>query len=524
MKLIANLSDIDRKTTLQTGISAEALMENAGTQVALAVQTLAQTHQRGVLVCGPGNNGGDGFVCARKLYESGYASLSVIYTGTGYRGESLKNLEKVLVGVPVEIVSATEKPEQAIMRIQQADFIVDALFGSGLSRNITGIEARLIDAINQRHQSTHCPVMAIDLPSGINSEQGQTMGVAIQATHTVTFATGKPGLYLYPGKACAGSVSVVDIGIPAQLIEADESPLSLISHAAARSWLPPRAPDSHKYHHGHVLVIAGSQAMPGAAILCAEAAMRCGAGLVTLAAPATVFNQLPLLPEIMRLPLSDEHQLGPNTLGALQNDFSVKKYKAVVIGPGLGRTPETIQVIQSLLGWLKSLNVPVVVDADGLFALGQSPMALSAQFIVTPHAGECARLLGMDGAGAIMANLPQAAHATRERYGANVVLKAASTVITTLGSPSDGPTCWISPTGNAGMATAGSGDVLAGIIGAFAAQMQAQQKPVWQAGPLGVYIHGLAGDAAADTQTQYAMLASHISQHLPHAFRSVLAL
>jgi hydroxyethylthiazole kinase-like uncharacterized protein yjeF len=521
MKLIANLSDIDRKTTLQTGVSAEMLMESAGTQVALAVQVVTQKHQKGVLVCGPGNNGGDGFVCARKLYEAGYASLIVIYTGTGYRHESLKNLEKILSHFPIEALSATEKPEQAMARIQQADFVVDALFGSGLSRNISGVEAALIEAINQRRQRSACPVIAIDLPSGVNSEHGQTMGIAVQASQTVALATGKPGLYLYPGKACAGTIAVVDIGIPARLIDEDESPFHLITQRQARQWLPERKLDSHKYNYGHVLVVAGSPAMPGAAILCAEAAMRCGAGLVTLAAPTSVFNQLPLMPEIMRLPLPDEACVGEKTLTALQNAFALKKYSAVVIGPGLGRAPETVKTLLTIFQWLQSMDIPVVVDADALYALAQTPITLSANFILTPHTGECARLLGVENA-AVMANLPQAAQATRHRYGASVVLKSAATVIVPAAPEISAETCWISPTGNAGMATAGSGDVLSGIIGAFSAQKQAQQCPIWQAGPLGVYMHGLAGDAAAKKQTPYAMLASDISKHLPDAFGHLL--
>jgi NAD(P)H-hydrate epimerase len=521
MKLIANLSDIDRRTTLQTGISAEVLMENAATQVALSVQALTQKHQKGVLVCGPGNNGGDGFVCARKLYEAGYASLSVIYTGAGYRYESLKNLEKILSHLPLETISASEKPEQAMARIQQADFVVDALFGSGLSRNISGAEASLIAAINQRSQRSACPVIAIDLPSGINSEHGQTMGIAVQASQTVALATGKPGLYLYPGKACAGSISVVDIGIPARLIEEDESPFHLITQRQACQWLPERKPDSHKYSYGHVLVIAGNPAMPGAAILCAEAAMRCGAGLVTLAAPNPVFNQLPLIPEVMRLPMPDEACLGEKTLTALQSAFTLKKYSAVVVGPGLGREAETVKTLQALFKWLQSMNIPVVVDADALYALAQTPLTLSANFILTPHTGECARLLDLENA-VVAANLPQAAQAALKRYRANVVLKSATTVIASLAPEVSTQNCWISPTGNAGMATAGSGDVLAGMIGAFAAQKQAKTLPAWQAAPLGVYVHGLAGDAAAKKQTPYAMLASDISKHLPDAFGQLL--
>lgn len=522
MKLIPNLSEIDRKTVLQTGISAETLMENAGTQVALAVQNFTQKSQTGVLVCGPGNNGGDGFVCARKLYEAGYQFLTLIYTGSNYKNESLANLEKILIGLPIQILQVPKQLDMALFRLRDADFIVDALFGSGLSRNISGDEARLIEAVNQRKQAAHCPVIAVDIPSGVNSDHGGVLDIAVQASQTVTFATGKPGLYLYPGKGHAGEVSVVDIGIPAALIEEDESPVRLLTDRQAADWLPKRQPDSHKYNYGHVLVIAGSHTMPGAAVLASESAMSCGAGLVTLAAPESVFNQLPIIPEIMRLPLPDRDCLAHGSVKALQSAFKQKKFSTVLLGPGLGREPETISTLHTLFQWLLTLNLPVIVDADGLYALAQSPLSLSEQFILTPHVGECARLLDIDSA-SVSANLPQAAKQARQRYEASIVLKSASTVIATTGPQPEAARLWISPVGNAGMATAGSGDVLGGIISALAAQRQAQEQPVWPAAPLGVYLHGLTGDYAAKTLTPYAMRASDITRHLPQAFHHLLA-
>lgn len=524
MKLIPNLGEIDRKTTLQTGISAETLMENAGTQVALAVQHATQKNQAGVLVCGPGNNGGDGFVCARKLYEAGYQFLTVIYTGNNYKNESLANLEKLLMGLPIQILQAPRQLDMAIFRLRDADYIVDALFGSGLSRDISGDEARLIEAINQRKQVADCPVISVDIPSGVNSGNGGVLGVAVQASQTVTFATGKPGLYLYPGKDHAGEVSVVDIGIPPILIEEDESPIRLLTKRQAIDWLPERQPNSHKYSYGHVLVIAGSHTMPGAAVLASESALSCGAGLVTLAAPESVFNQLPMMPEVMRFPLPDKECLAQASVKALQSTFEQKKFNAILLGPGLGRDPITISALHELFQWLLTMNLPVIVDADGLYALAQSPLDLSEHFILTPHVGECARLLDIENS-SVTADLPQAAEQARQRYGANIVLKSASTVIATIDPCAPQPETsrhWISPVGNPGMATAGSGDVLSGIISALAAQKQAQGQPIWQAAPLGVYLHGLAGDCAAETLTLYAMRASNITQHLPQAFHYLL--
>jgi NAD(P)H-hydrate epimerase len=262
--------------------------------------------------------------------------------------------------------------------------------------------------------------------------------------------------------------------------------------------------------------------MPGAAVLCSEAAMSAGAGLVTLAAPASVFEQLPLMPEIIRVPLPDTDTIGTASIRIIQEALASGKYNTVVIGPGLGQTPETIETIQTLLMHFKSQSFPVVVDADGLNALSQEPFALNPQFILTPHIGECSRLLQQDKA-TILADVMQAAQHARERYQAQVVLKSASTVIATLEeNQPEHHLCWISPTGNPGMATAGSGDVLTGIIGAITAQYAAQGLPIWQAALLGVYLHGLAGDVTADALTPYAMRASDITRHLPQAFQRVL--
>lgn len=518
MKLIPNLSEIDRQTVLQTGMTAEQLMENAGSQAALTIQQLTEKHQQGVILCGPGNNGGDGFVIARKLYEAGYSELSVIYCGTRYQGEALGNLEKLMLHLPMQLYQAEKQTGLALTRIQEADFIVDALFGSGLSRAVSGVEARLVAASNQRRPAMSGPVVAVDMPSGVNGATGQVLGMAVQASHTITFAASKPGLHLYPGKGLAGQVSVAEIGIPQRLLDEDDSPAQLIENKQALNWLPERKADSHKYHYGHLLVIAGSETMPGAAVLTSEAATHAGAGLVTLAAPQSVFRQTSLSPEIMRLHLPDERHLGAQSVAAIQAAFERKQYHAVVIGPGLGQAPETVSAFHSLVEWLKGLEIPVIIDADGLNALSKSPIRLSEQFMLTPHTGECARLLNTEST-AVSSDLLAAAQQASSHFQATVVLKAPATVIAT---PEPERRLWISPTGNAGMATAGSGDVLSGIIGALAAQRQAQGQATWQAGPLGVYLHGLAGDAAALNLTPYAMRASSITQHLPQAFQILL--
>lgn len=545
MKLIANLSEIDRKAIQQAGIPADVLMENAGRQVARAVMAEVAPEKRGVILCGPGNNGGDGFVCARLLDEAGFRQITVVYTGSRYRAEALLHFE-ALMQRPVTVIQVTSQHELAFRALEAADFAVDALFGSGLSRSIQGVEAALISALNRRrHNSQHLRseqnhpwVLAVDLPSGIDGATGQCLGAAVEADVTITFAAAKPGLYLYPGKAHAGRVHLADIGIPPALLDEDESSLRLMSAGQARAWLPPRPPDGHKGMFGHVLVLAGSRLMPGAAILCAEAAMSAGAGLVTLAAPRAVFEQCPLMPEIMRLPLPDAEHLTPAGLSVFEAAFSQGRYDAVLLGPGLGRETDTVRAILALLERLGIPEenvepasqenstqgrtrhpVPIIADADALYALSCSELRLGKHCILTPHVKECARLLRAD-SDEVGANLPEAARRAQRRYGCAVVLKSAATLVA-LPALEDEEMQWISPLGNSGMATAGSGDVLGGIIAALAAQRQAQALSPLSAAPLGVYLHGLAGDAAASALSPFAMRASDITRHLPEAFKAL---
>jgi hydroxyethylthiazole kinase-like uncharacterized protein yjeF len=515
MKLIPNLKEIDRKAVL-AGISAEALMNNAGRAVAEAILRHGGKRTQGVILCGPGNNGGDGFVCARYLHQEGITKITVVYTGTAYKNEALRHFERLML-LPVEVVNAAQQTAIAMARIRQADFIVDALFGSGLGRDLQGLERQLVEAVNDHRRHSGCLVWAVDLPSGVDGATGQTLGVAVEADETTTFAAAKPGLYLQPGKAAAGEVHIADIGIPSRLLEEDESPFRLITRELAKSWLPERRPDSHKYNYGHVLIIAGSRRMPGAAVLSAEAAVNSGAGLVTLAAPEAVFQQTMLIPEVMRLPLPQteyltEEALVQYVLPALEEG----RFNTVVLGPGLGQERQTADAILRLLAFLKAGTLSVIVDADALNAVSKAKIQFSDRFILTPHIGEAARLLGVEKQ-SILANLPESARLLRKQYKAQIVLKSASTVVA-----DDQDLLWISPTGNPGMATAGSGDVLSGFLAAQVAQAHAQAKPLGKAALLAVYLHGLAGDEAASNVTQYAMRASDITYHLPDAFRKLL--
>lgn len=514
MKLIPNLTRIDRTAIESMGIPGLLLMEEAGRQVA---EVVARRHrERGghasvVIVCGKGNNGGDGFVCARRLTMLGVGPVTVIHTASAQelRGDALTNFN-LLQYVPVAVVPASPLPA-ALDRIARADIVVDALFGSGLSKPIEGLEAELIETLNRNPS-----VIAVDLPSGIDSSTGQPLGTAVLASETVTFATSKPGLHVYPGKGHAGFLHCVDIGLPASLIEADESPFQLLTNDWVRAHLPRRSPEGHKYTFGHVLVVAGSRRMPGAAVLTAEAVLRSGAGMVTLAAPEAVFSTIEVPAEVVRLPLPPsvaDGLVGVESLDALK--AVLPGVDTVALGPGLTQEASVSDFLEAFLPALQTFSGSVVVDADGLNLLArlkerQPALMLSERFILTPHGGEASRLLG---ASAKSSGGPlEVVRRLQMTYGAQVVLKSGAPVIAT----TEGRV-WISPVGNDGMATAGSGDVLTGVI----AGLSAQGVPSALAILCGTYLHGLAGDKAEDALSAYSMTARDITRHLGSAFQHI---
>ncbi len=515
MKLIPNLAHVDQIAIERLGIPGLILMEQAGRHVADQVTHCIDPYDAPhvVIVSGPGNNGGDGSVCARYLAQQGIARVTLIHStpSEALSGDAQINFT-LLAHYPIEVICAPENPAQAKEALKKADYIVDALFGSGLSRPIQGLAAELIETINQ----APAMVIAVDLPSGVDGRTGQVLGIAVQAGVTVTFATGKPGLFLGSGKHHAGDVVVVDIGLPSALITDDPSPIQLITEDLASTWLPDRDPGGHKYSVGATLIIAGSRSMPGAAMLVSEAALASGAGLVALAAPESVFQQSQFIPEIIRIPLPETPQgtLGPDAFTSLKETLQAKAWHAVALGPGLGHQPETVALLGQLLSELTQSQKPVILDADGLNCLSLlkaqgKPITLGPSYVLTPHVGEATRLWQVDKA-TLEADLLKAAHALQEAYNSQVVLKSASTVL----AGTDG-SLWISPVGNSGMATAGSGDVLTGLI----AGLSAQGLSLNQAALLGVYLHGLSGDLAASVYTEYCLRAHHLIDTLPLAFQ-----
>lgn len=519
-KLISNLAPLDRAALEKFHIPGLRLMEAAGAHVAEAVlerlkeRGLPPKNARVVILTGRGNNGGDGLVAARHLAQK-EVQVVVLARATAetLTGDALENFNR-LASLPVQVLPL-ETLELLEPTLCEAHIVVDALFGSGLTRPIEGVDRQVIGILNTQRAVAGFWVVSVDLPSGVDGATGEIQGIAVEADETVTFAVPKPGLYLYPGRSVSGRVQVVDIGLPQSLIDQDPSPSRLLTPALIHAWLPERPADSHKYTFGHGLVIAGSRTMPGAAALCSEAVLTAGAGMVTLAAPDSVFLRASVRAEVLQLPLSEtaDGTLGPESWPAVEARLRQGKIQTVALGPGLGTSEATLGFLEPCLRFLcQEFQGTVVLDADGLNGLSQLVeqdriQTLNERFVLTPHGGEAQRLWDrdVDLSGSL---LLEAAQELAGRFQATVVLKSAAPLIATEGQ------VWFSPTGNSGMATAGSGDVLTGIITGLAAQGLSPGR----AAQVGTYLHGLAGDCAAEALTPWAMTAGDLSSFLSEAF------
>ena len=508
------MQDLDRRTVTEFGMPSLLLMENAGAETARAVLgTFPRLRSgRGTILCGRGNNGGDGFVVARHLLNRG-VQVRTLLVGKRQevKGDARINLDILdnMGAGPQEITTAGDL---AAVRevLATSDVVVDALLGTGTQGPAHGLIAEVIGLVNDAGR----PVAAIDLPSGLAADSPEPPGPAIRAQLTITLGLPKPCLLLYPAAGWVGALRVVEIGMPAPLTRAGGGLLGLLERADVAPALPPRDPAAHKGTFGHVLVIAGSAGKTGAAALASEAALRAGAGLVTLAVPRSLNGILEVkVTEVMTEPVAETEAqtigraAGPDLL-ALARGKSL-----VAIGPGLGSHPDTKALVRDLVA---SLQTPVVLDADGINAFAGAADLLgqaAGPVILTPHPGELARLLGLDRDALLRGRLALVPETAR-RLRATLVLKTARTLIA---SPQG--EVRIVPTGNPGMATGGTGDVLTGLIAGLLAQ---------GAGPLlaasaGAYLHGLAGDLAAERLGQEAMLAGDLLDSVPEAIRQLKA-
>ncbi|MBX7116002.1 MAG: NAD(P)H-hydrate dehydratase [Myxococcaceae bacterium] len=480
------------------GVLPEVLMFNAGT--VLAQEALAHASSRGqfIVVCGTGNNGGDGLVAALALSRANRrVFVALVGDAQTLKGEPRRLFDEV-TRAQLPLGKASDQVEVA-----PGDVVVDALFGTGLSRAPAAEYAVAITQI-ARWRAQGATVVSADVPSGLQSDTGQIFEPCVRADATVSFGLFKVGQLLEPGQSACGVQRCADIGLPAPALAAAQAPMTwLVEEADAKAVLPVRRADTHKGTYGHVAVIAGSDGKSGAAALTGCAVLKSGAGLVTIAARSRALSAaLAHAPELMGHALSDAGPLGMADFDGLAQ--LLEKKDAVVIGPGIPRGPETADLICALM---KQFAVPWVLDADAINAFeGQAGRlkGLTSQVLLTPHPGEMARLLGVTTQD-IAADRLGVARRLASQIGATIVLKGARTV-----TADPVGTCFINPTGNAGMATGGCGDVLSGICGAFLAQGVTLPLGAYAA----VYAHGLAGDLRVTATGQLGLLASDILQGL----------
>ncbi|MCS7309466.1 MAG: NAD(P)H-hydrate dehydratase [Armatimonadetes bacterium] len=509
------MREMDRRTVEEFGIPGLLLMENAGLQVVHhAERRFGSWEGKRVLVlCGSGNNGGDGMVVARHAARRG-ARVQVVLVAEPERvkGDALTNLRIVQkLGLPLHVLRSVD--ELSMLWERGWHLVVDALLGVGITGEVRGLVGEVIRFL-QQHQEV--PVVAVDIPSGIDADTGAVCGCAVRASLTVTFGAMKVGLAVYPGAEYAGEVVVADIGIPEQVVAQAEVPRRLVTSEQVRAMLPRRPPDAHKGRFGHVLVVGGSVGLAGAPMMAAEAALRVGAGLCSVAVPRSIYAvAASALREAMVHPLpgAPEGCLSEESIEALEP--LLQRANVLAVGPGWSTHSPAREALRRLL---EATQVPCVLDADALNCLALEPGVLPEErppLVLTPHPGEMARLMGMD-TGSVQADRLGVAQQAAQRFEAVVVLKGARTVVAT----PDGR-LWVNPTGNPGMATGGSGDVLTGVIAGLLAQEGVNLE---DAAVAGVYLHGLAGDLAAREVGMAGMIAGDILRYLPQAMERCRAL
>lgn len=504
---------LDQRAIHEIGIPGMVLMENAALGVVEAIFERYPEASSAAIFCGPGNNGGDGLAIARRLDARGYRVLIVLVLGEReLKGDAAVQLAICRqLGLPIEDLEEGDDDLSAMLdRTLDYDLIVDALFGTGLDRPLEGFLGQLVESL----EVPGLPIVAVDVPSGLSGSRADLSWPHVTADLTITFAAPKVPHVLSPAAENCGVLAIAELGFPSWMIDEAEGDLFLMTPEDLASLLPRRSAFAHKGSAGHALLVAGSPGKSGAAILAAKAAVRGGAGLVTVAVPE------PILPTVdlgslesmtLALPAGTEGELGPGAADAM---FAASRGKsALAIGPGLGQSASAQLEIRRIA---LETELPFVLDADGLNAFAGSAadlLARRAPAILTPHPGELGRLLGISSAD-VQADRLAAARRAAAATGAIVVLKGHRTLIASEAG------VWINPTGNPGMATGGTGDVLTGLLAALLAQ---GLEPL-DAARLGVFLHGLAGDlaverAGTEDPALAKLTASDLIDHLAQAAR-----
>ena len=516
--LAEEMRALDRAAEEEIGIPGLVLMENAGRAVADAAEKLlgACRHKKVLIFAGKGNNGGDGSGAGRWLHNRGVeVTLVLACAAEELSGSAADELQYYIAcgATVLEVTDADDNLRFAEIEnlALRTDLLIDALLGTGFSGKMRSLFVRLCGCINRvKEKNPACRILAVDIPTGVNADTGEADGSAVKADATVTMALPKLGLYLYPGAEHAGTIRVADIGMPSTLLQETEGNRILIEKELVKTMLPNRPKNAHKGSAGRVAVVAGSCGYVGAAALCSFAAVKGGAGLVTLLTPENTREILAIkLTEVMvkGLPVSDDRLVAEEALEVVTE--ALDKADVLAIGPGFGVSEEAGNLIRDIL---VTTSVPCVIDADAITALKDHTELLShmlAEKVLTPHPGEMARITGIR-ISEIEKNRVEVARLYAEKWQAVVVLKGVPTVV----ALPDG-TVYLNTTGTPAMATGGSGDVLTGLIAALIGQ----GLTVADAAVAGVYLHGMAGELAAGGSV--GMAASELLQMLPEARKTV---
>lgn len=508
MKIVtqSEMKKIDNEAINKLGIPSLLLMERAGKKVAEeALKILKEAEQKSVIIfAGTGNNGGDGFVAGRYLLLNDIQVKIVIINSPG-KGDAKMNLDFLKnLGVSPIVFADGKKSKR---ELSSCGLIIDAILGTGTKGKLRHPLPDIIKLINRADR----PVISVDIPTGLCADTGEIFGSCINAAQTVTMALPKLGQMLFPGADYTGKLTVADIGIPQTLTNSDTLKVTLPERGFVHSRMPRRTSNSHKGNFGHILIIAGSPGYTGAAALTSRGALRAGAGLVTLGIPKSLNRIMEAkLTEVITRPLPETKDAALHTDAMGHILKLLDKTDVLALGPGLGIHTETASLIRKLIPKVKK---PIVIDADGLNALRGdiSILKVLRNCVITPHPGELSRLLKKP-ISEIQSDRVGIARKTARELKITVVLKGARTVIA---SP-DGYV-FINPTGNSGMATAGSGDVLTGML----ASLIGQGLSPADASVVSVYIHGLAGDIAAKEKGEACLLASDIVEYLPKAMMEI---
>jgi NAD(P)H-hydrate epimerase len=496
------------EAAIRAGVPSLTLMENAASRIADTVRDRFAAWRRVVVVCGPGNNGGDGLAAARMLSPRAAVRVFTLRDPDSYQGDPGVNAARArAAGLTLESLAAPNGIDDLGRALADADGAVDALFGTGLDRPLEGSAVEVVDRVNRAGRA----VIAADVPSGLSSDTGETIGESVRADVTVAFAAPKVCHAFPPARHRCGKLVVGDIGIPRELLDPPGHSLHLATAEAVVELLTPREPGAHKGDFGRVAIVAGSRGKTGAAVLAARGALRAGAGLVTVLCPASLESIIvSALPEAMTLGMPEENgaldsKAGPELVRLLAD------FDTAVVGPGLGREPGTVGAIEEIV---RESHVPIVLDADGLNAFAKRVQSLAghpAPIVATPHPGEAGRLLGRS-AQDVQSNRLASAREIARLAGCCVLLKGEASLTAT----PDGRVV-VNSTGTPLLATAGSGDVLSGLVAALIAS--GLSAPA--AASAGAWLHGAAGERLAATLGDAGLLAHEVADAVPAVRREL---